>query len=94
MTTDPTTEPLRFAYWVPNVSGGLVTSTIEQRTDWSSGYNRLTGVLHYHEGIERTDRDVIPIVRALEVEAGLDPAAIPDPAAGLPAADPVLVGAR
>ena len=25
MTTDPTTEPLRFAYWVPNVSGGLVT---------------------------------------------------------------------
>jgi hypothetical protein len=42
MTTDPATGPLRFAYWVPNVSGGLV----------------------------------------------------PDPAAGLPAADPVLVGAR
>ena len=40
MTTDPTTEPLRFGYWVPNVSGGLVTSTIEQRTDWSFGYNR------------------------------------------------------
>jgi hypothetical protein len=40
MTTDPTTEPLRFAYWVPNVSGGLVTSTIEQRTDWSFDYNR------------------------------------------------------
>lgn len=33
-------EPLRFAYWVPNVSGGLVTSTIEQRTDWSWEYNR------------------------------------------------------
>jgi FMNH2-dependent dimethyl sulfone monooxygenase len=33
-------EPLRFAYWVPNVSGGLVTSTIEQRTDWSYEYNR------------------------------------------------------
>jgi FMNH2-dependent dimethyl sulfone monooxygenase len=40
MPTDPTTEPLRFAYWVPNVSGGLVTSTIEQRTDWSFEYNR------------------------------------------------------
>ena len=40
MTTDPTAEPLRFAYWVPNVSGGLVTSTIEQRTDWSFEYNR------------------------------------------------------
>jgi FMNH2-dependent dimethyl sulfone monooxygenase len=40
MTSDPTTDPLRFAYWVPNVSGGLVTSTIEQRTDWSFDYNR------------------------------------------------------
>jgi FMNH2-dependent dimethyl sulfone monooxygenase len=40
MTTDLTTDPLRFAYWVPNVSGGLVTSTIEQRTDWSYEYNR------------------------------------------------------
>ena len=26
--------PLKFAYWVPNVSGGLVVSTIEQRTSW------------------------------------------------------------
>lgn len=32
-------EPLKFAYWVPNVSGGLVTSTIEQRTDWGYEYN-------------------------------------------------------
>ncbi|MFI5428910.1 hypothetical protein [Aeromicrobium sp. UC242_57] len=32
-------EPLKFAYWVPNVSGGLVTSTIEQRTDWSYDFN-------------------------------------------------------
>ncbi|WP_235037983.1 dimethylsulfone monooxygenase SfnG [Microbacterium sp. 18062] len=32
-------EPLKFAYWVPNVSGGLVVSTIEQRTDWSYDYN-------------------------------------------------------
>jgi FMNH2-dependent dimethyl sulfone monooxygenase len=34
------TRPLQFAYWVPNVSGGLVTSTVEQRTDWSFDYNR------------------------------------------------------
>ncbi|MBP2370498.1 dimethylsulfone monooxygenase SfnG [Pseudonocardia parietis] len=32
-------EPLKFAYWVPNVSGGLVTSDIEQRTDWGYDYN-------------------------------------------------------
>src|SRR5699024_7209341 len=31
--------PLKFAYWVPNVSGGLVVSTIEQRTDWQLPYN-------------------------------------------------------
>lgn len=31
---------LQFAYWVPNVSGGLVTSDIPQRTDWSFDYNR------------------------------------------------------
>jgi FMNH2-dependent dimethyl sulfone monooxygenase len=40
MTSDKTRDPLRFAYWVPNVSGGLVVSTIEQRTDWSFEYNR------------------------------------------------------
>jgi FMNH2-dependent dimethyl sulfone monooxygenase len=32
-------EPVRFAYWVPNVSGGLVVSKIPQRTDWSLEYN-------------------------------------------------------
>lgn len=30
---------IKFAYWVPNVSGGLVVSDIEQRTDWSYDYN-------------------------------------------------------
>ncbi|MFN9547112.1 MAG: dimethylsulfone monooxygenase SfnG [Cyanobacteriota bacterium] len=30
---------IRFAYWVPNVSGGLVISTIEQRTGWDFEYN-------------------------------------------------------
>lgn len=31
---------ISFAYWVPNVSGGLVTSTIPMRTDWSFDYNK------------------------------------------------------
>ena len=35
-----TEEPIRFAYWVPNVSGGLVISTIPQRTSWDAAYNR------------------------------------------------------
>ena len=33
---------------------------------------------------------MLPIVRELEVEAGLDPAAVPDPGAGLSEDDPVL----
>lgn len=33
-------QPIKFAYWVPNVSGGLVVSTIEQRTRWDIDYNR------------------------------------------------------
>ncbi|WP_236199971.1 dimethylsulfone monooxygenase SfnG [Pseudomonas pseudonitroreducens] len=33
-------HPIRFAYWVPNVSGGLVVSKIEQRTHWDIDYNR------------------------------------------------------
>lgn len=32
-------QKIVFAYWVPNVSGGLVVSNIEQRTDWSYDYN-------------------------------------------------------
>jgi FMNH2-dependent dimethyl sulfone monooxygenase len=35
----PSRPPLKFAYWVPNVSGGLVISRIPQRTDWSLAYN-------------------------------------------------------
>lgn len=34
-----TPDALNFAYWVPNVSGGLVVSDIEQRTDHSPAYN-------------------------------------------------------
>lgn len=231
MTTDPATEPLRFAYWLPDVSGGLVNSTIDQRTgrsfdfhrtlarlaerrsDWyfsngksfdgvreqladrrqiaaeagrsngpSFGLNGfvivrdterdatgtlreimaeahveavegfgaavrqagqstsdkkdiwadstfeglvqhndgfrtgligtpeqvatriveyrqpgvdliLTGFPHYHEEAGRSGRDVLPIVRELEVAAGLDPPAVPDPARGRSEQDPVLSAA-
>ncbi|MFN6561570.1 MAG: dimethylsulfone monooxygenase SfnG [Nostoc sp. ChiSLP01] len=30
---------IKFAYWIPNVSGGLVVSKIPQRTDWTYDYN-------------------------------------------------------
>ncbi len=33
-------QPIQFAYWVPNVSGGLVISNIPQRTSWDFDYNR------------------------------------------------------
>ncbi|WP_321904546.1 dimethylsulfone monooxygenase SfnG [Paraburkholderia tropica] len=36
----PADDAIKFAYWVPNVSGGLVVSKIEQRTDWSLEYNQ------------------------------------------------------
>jgi dimethylsulfone monooxygenase len=48
----PPAEPLRFAYWVPNVSGGLVTSTIEQRTDWTYEYNRDLARIAERAGFE------------------------------------------
>jgi FMNH2-dependent dimethyl sulfone monooxygenase len=51
----------------------------------------LTGFLHYHEEIEQFGRQVLPIVRELEVQAGLDRGAVPDPAAGLTAEGPGLV---
>ncbi|GII61274.1 dimethyl sulfone monooxygenase SfnG [Sphaerisporangium krabiense] len=52
MSVQPAAEPLRFAYWVPNVSGGLVTSTIEQRTDWGYDYNRELAVLAENSGFD------------------------------------------
>ena len=38
--SEPGNHPLQFAYWVPNVSGGLVISNIPQRTSWDIDYNR------------------------------------------------------
>jgi FMNH2-dependent dimethyl sulfone monooxygenase len=52
MSRDLTVDPLRFAYWVPNVSGGLVVSTIEQRTDWSYEYNRDLARIAERAGFE------------------------------------------
>lgn len=52
MSTEITHAPIQFAYWVPNVSGGLVTSTIEQRTDWSYDYNKKLAVLAEHNGFD------------------------------------------
>ena len=45
-------DPLKFAYWVPNVSGGLVVSQIEQRTDWGYDYNKQLAVLAENSGFE------------------------------------------
>jgi alkanesulfonate monooxygenase SsuD/methylene tetrahydromethanopterin reductase-like flavin-dependent oxidoreductase (luciferase family) len=44
--------PLKFAYWVPNVSGGLVTSDIEQRTDWNYEYNKKLAQTAENNGFE------------------------------------------
>ncbi len=46
------TNPLKFAYWVPNVSGGLVVSKIEQRTDWSVDYNVKLAQLAEQSGFD------------------------------------------
>lgn len=52
MPTDPSSNPIKFAYWVPNVSGGLVVSTIEQRTDWSYEYNARLAQIAERSGFE------------------------------------------
>ena len=39
MTETHSSSDLKFAYWVPNVSGGLVVSNIEQRTSHDPQYN-------------------------------------------------------
>lgn len=43
---------IKFAYWVPNVSGGLVVSKIEQRTDWGIEYNRKLAQIAEKSGFE------------------------------------------
>ena len=43
---------MKFAYWVPNVSGGLVVSKIEQRTDWGLEYNQELARIAERSGFE------------------------------------------
>lgn len=45
-------KPIKFAYWVPNVSGGLIVSKIEQRTDWGIEYNRKLAQIAEKAGFE------------------------------------------
>src|SRR4051794_2743523 len=52
MTTERIAGHVKFAYWVPNVSGGLVTSDIEQRTDWNYEYNKKLAQTAENNGFE------------------------------------------
>ncbi|WP_437817724.1 dimethylsulfone monooxygenase SfnG [Sorangium sp. So ce1078] len=52
LTTSAARAPVKFAYWVPNVSGGLVVSKIEQRTHWGIDYNRKLARLAEESGFE------------------------------------------
>ncbi|ARN83377.1 dimethylsulfone monooxygenase SfnG [Methylocystis bryophila] len=45
-------EPIKFAYWVPNVSGGLVISKTPQRTSWDIDYNRKLAQIAETSGFE------------------------------------------
>lgn len=45
-------QPIKFAYWVPNVSGGLVISDIPQRTRWDYDYNRKLAQIAERAGFE------------------------------------------
>ncbi|GAA5047620.1 dimethylsulfone monooxygenase SfnG [Nocardia callitridis] len=52
MSTEQIADQVRFAYWVPNVSGGLVTSDIEQRTSWDFEYNKKLARTAENNGFE------------------------------------------
>lgn len=43
---------IKFAYWVPNVSGGLVVTRLPMRTDWSFGYNKELAQVAERSGFE------------------------------------------
>jgi FMNH2-dependent dimethyl sulfone monooxygenase len=45
-------DGIRFAYWVPNVSGGLVISSIEQRTSWDIDYNTKLAQIAEQSGFD------------------------------------------
>ncbi|OQW69838.1 MAG: dimethyl sulfone monooxygenase SfnG [Proteobacteria bacterium ST_bin12] len=51
-TSNHQQEAVKFAYWVPNVSGGLVVSNIEQRTSWDFEYNKKLAQIAEKSGFE------------------------------------------
>lgn len=51
-SSDAVYQPIQFAYWVPNVSGGLVISNIPQRTSWDIDYNRKLAQIAEHAGFD------------------------------------------
>jgi len=51
-TATESSDDVKFAYWVPNVSGGLVVSKIEQRTSWEYEYNKKLAVLAENSGFD------------------------------------------
>ncbi|KAL9050170.1 MAG: hypothetical protein Q9162_006804 [Coniocarpon cinnabarinum] len=50
LNADP--SRIKFAYWVPNVSGGLVISKIPQRTSWDLDANARYAQTAEHQGFE------------------------------------------
>lgn len=52
VSTQTHQAPIKFAYWVPNVSGGLVVSNIEQRTSWDFEYNKKLAQIAEKAGFE------------------------------------------
>jgi alkanesulfonate monooxygenase SsuD/methylene tetrahydromethanopterin reductase-like flavin-dependent oxidoreductase (luciferase family) len=51
-TNPASPDALSFAYWVPNVSGGLVTSDIEQRTHFDFDFNVRVAQLAERNGFD------------------------------------------
>jgi FMNH2-dependent dimethyl sulfone monooxygenase len=45
-------SPMKFAHWLPNVSGGLVVSKTPQRTNWSLDYNVALAKIAEQAGFE------------------------------------------
>ena len=52
MSTESIADQIKFAYWVPNVSGGLVISKIAQRTSWDAPYNRRLAQIAEEAGFD------------------------------------------
>ena len=53
---------VKFAYWVPNVSGGLVISKIPQRTGGDAEYNRKLAQIAEEAGVDAEVIDLRTLV--------------------------------